>query len=79
MYTDGLVERRDSSMTDSVAHLLATARGAAASSLEHRLDRLLMRQPLRHRRRHLRHRHPCDLTHRPAGAAGAEAVSDITA
>lgn len=41
MYTDGLVERRDSSMTDSVAHLLATARGAAASSLEHRLDRLL--------------------------------------
>ncbi|MFF3565301.1 SpoIIE family protein phosphatase [Streptomyces sp. NPDC002574] len=41
MYTDGLVERRDSSMTDSVAHLLATARDAAPSSLEHRLDRLL--------------------------------------
>ncbi|MFJ4983613.1 SpoIIE family protein phosphatase [Streptomyces sp. NPDC088732] len=41
MYTDGLVERRDSSVTDSVAHLLATARDAAASSLEQRLDRLL--------------------------------------
>ncbi|MFD3455075.1 SpoIIE family protein phosphatase [Streptomyces sp. NPDC058691] len=42
MYTDGLIERRDSSVTDSVAHLLATARGAdPSSSLEQRLDRLL--------------------------------------
>ena len=40
MYTDGLVERRDSSLQDSLRHLIVTA-GLATPSLEHRLDRLL--------------------------------------
>ncbi|MFJ8659562.1 SpoIIE family protein phosphatase [Streptomyces sp. NPDC093795] len=40
MYTDGLVERRDTSVQDSVAQLLATAQ-APAGSLERRLDLLL--------------------------------------
>ncbi|OKI02222.1 antitermination regulator [Streptomyces sp. CB02923] len=40
MYTDGLVERRDTAIHDSLAQLLATAR-TPAPTLEHRLDRLL--------------------------------------
>ncbi|MFD3726228.1 SpoIIE family protein phosphatase [Streptomyces sp. NPDC058671] len=40
MYTDGLVERRDTSVNDSMAQLLATAQ-APAASLERRLDLLL--------------------------------------
>ncbi|WP_199487879.1 SpoIIE family protein phosphatase [Actinomadura spongiicola] len=40
MYTDGLVERRDGSLQDSLAHLLTTARRPAAD-LETRLDNLL--------------------------------------
>ncbi|MFI0260679.1 SpoIIE family protein phosphatase [Streptomyces sp. NPDC017056] len=40
MYTDGLVERRDTAIHDSLAQLLATAQ-TPAPSLEHRLDRLL--------------------------------------
>ncbi|GAA1535650.1 SpoIIE family protein phosphatase [Actinomadura kijaniata] len=40
MYTDGLVERRDGTMQEALEHLLATARGPAAS-LETRLDHLL--------------------------------------
>ncbi|MFJ8769745.1 SpoIIE family protein phosphatase [Streptomyces clavifer] len=40
MYTDGLIERRDTSVEDSLSQLLTTAR-AAAPSLERRLDRLL--------------------------------------
>ncbi|MEV5593828.1 SpoIIE family protein phosphatase [Streptomyces sp. NPDC052496] len=40
MYTDGLVERRDTAIHDSLAQLLATAQ-APAPTLEHRLDRLL--------------------------------------
>ncbi|MEU2182238.1 SpoIIE family protein phosphatase [Streptomyces thermolilacinus] len=40
MYTDGLVERRDTAVQDSLNHLLTTARGPAPS-LGHRLDRLL--------------------------------------
>ncbi|MFH9424010.1 SpoIIE family protein phosphatase [Streptomyces sp. NPDC017529] len=40
MYTDGLVERRDTAIHDSLAQLLATAQ-SPAPSLEHRLDRLL--------------------------------------
>ncbi|MEU7157582.1 SpoIIE family protein phosphatase [Streptomyces chrestomyceticus] len=40
MYTDGLVERRDTAIHESLAQLLATAQ-APAASLEHRLDRLL--------------------------------------
>ncbi|MCS0637936.1 SpoIIE family protein phosphatase [Streptomyces sp. LP05-1] len=40
MYTDGLVERRDSSLQDSLTHLLGTA-GESTASLEQRLDRLL--------------------------------------
>ncbi|WP_442812554.1 SpoIIE family protein phosphatase [Streptomyces sp. NBC_01210] len=40
MYTDGLVERRDSSIHDSLQHLIATA-SVATQSLEQRLDRLL--------------------------------------
>ncbi|MDQ0792510.1 SpoIIE family protein phosphatase [Streptomyces sp. B1I3] len=40
MYTDGLIERRDTSVEDSLSQLLATAK-APAPSLERRLDRLL--------------------------------------
>ncbi|RSO22244.1 antitermination regulator, partial [Streptomyces sp. WAC 06725] len=40
MYTDGLVERRDTAIHDSLAQLLATAQSPAAT-LEHRLDQLL--------------------------------------
>ncbi|MER6239192.1 SpoIIE family protein phosphatase [Streptomyces clavifer] len=40
MYTDGLIERRDTSVEDSLSQLLTTAK-AAAPSLERRLDRLL--------------------------------------
>jgi PAS domain-containing protein len=40
MYTDGLVERRDTAVQDSLTQLLTTARGPAPS-LGHRLDRLL--------------------------------------
>ncbi|MFF9814849.1 SpoIIE family protein phosphatase [Streptomyces sp. NPDC014006] len=40
MFTDGLIERRDRSMEDSLAHLLTTARSAPAA-LDHQLDRLL--------------------------------------
>ncbi|MFF3327038.1 GAF domain-containing SpoIIE family protein phosphatase [Streptomyces sp. NPDC002889] len=40
MYTDGLVERKDSSLHDSLQHLIATA-SVSARSLEQRLDRLL--------------------------------------
>ncbi len=40
MYTDGLIERRDTSVQDSLTQLLATA-GAPAPTLERRLDRLL--------------------------------------
>ncbi|MFF3322328.1 SpoIIE family protein phosphatase [Streptomyces sp. NPDC002889] len=40
MYTDGLVERRDTAVHDSLTQLLATAQ-APAASLERRLDRLL--------------------------------------
>ncbi|MFI1658869.1 SpoIIE family protein phosphatase [Streptomyces sp. NPDC020472] len=42
MYTDGLVERRDTSVHDSVTQLLATAR-LPADGLERRLDLLLSR------------------------------------
>ncbi|MFJ6350570.1 SpoIIE family protein phosphatase [Streptomyces sp. NPDC054835] len=42
MYTDGLVERRDTSVHDSVAQLLATAR-LPTDGLEGRLDLLLSR------------------------------------
>ncbi|MFE2010338.1 SpoIIE family protein phosphatase [Streptomyces sp. NPDC059491] len=42
LYTDGLVERRDTSVHDSVAQLLAVA-GMPADSLERRLDLLLSR------------------------------------
>ncbi|MET9348520.1 SpoIIE family protein phosphatase [Streptomyces termitum] len=42
MYTDGLVERRDTAVHDSVAQLLATAR-MPADGLERRLDLLLER------------------------------------
>ncbi|MEU9860199.1 SpoIIE family protein phosphatase [Streptomyces sp. NPDC047971] len=42
MYTDGLVERRDTSVHDSVAQLLTVAR-MPADSLERRLDLLLAR------------------------------------
>ncbi|MFD7962888.1 SpoIIE family protein phosphatase [Streptomyces zaomyceticus] len=42
MYTDGLVERRDTPVEDSVAQLLAVAR-LPSDSLEHRLDQLLAR------------------------------------
>ncbi|WP_225805412.1 SpoIIE family protein phosphatase [Streptomyces sp. NK15101] len=42
MYTDGLVERRDTSVHDSVAQLLAAAR-LPADCLERRLDLLLSR------------------------------------
>ncbi|MFD6247798.1 SpoIIE family protein phosphatase [Streptomyces roseolus] len=42
MYTDGLVERRDTAVHDSVAQLLAVARQPSAS-LERRLDQLLAR------------------------------------
>ncbi|MFJ9809170.1 SpoIIE family protein phosphatase [Streptomyces sp. NPDC101158] len=42
MYTDGLVERRDTSVHESVAQLLAVAR-MPADSLERRLDMLLAR------------------------------------
>lgn len=41
MYTDGLVERRDRSVQDTLKHLLTTARGAS-QDLEQRLDRLLI-------------------------------------
>ncbi|GAB2891061.1 SpoIIE family protein phosphatase [Streptomyces deserti] len=40
MYTDGLIERRDRSMEESLTHLLTTAR-TAASTLDQQLDRLL--------------------------------------
>ncbi len=40
MYTDGLVERRDTAIHDSLTQLLATAQ-SPASTLEHRLDQLL--------------------------------------
>ncbi|MEU5217059.1 SpoIIE family protein phosphatase [Streptomyces sp. NPDC020807] len=42
MYTDGLVERRDTAVHDSVAQLLTVAR-QPSDSLERRLDRLLAR------------------------------------
>ncbi|MFE5794302.1 SpoIIE family protein phosphatase [Streptomyces sp. NPDC056503] len=42
MYTDGLVERRDTAVHDSVAQLLAVAR-LPSESLEGRLDQLLAR------------------------------------
>ncbi|MFF9150090.1 SpoIIE family protein phosphatase [Streptomyces sp. NPDC014861] len=42
MYTDGLVERRDTAVLDSVAHLLTVAR-QPSDSLERRLDQLLER------------------------------------
>ncbi|POX57698.1 antitermination regulator [Streptomyces sp. Ru62] len=40
MYTDGLIERRDRSVEESLSHLLDTAR-AAPSTLDQQLDRLL--------------------------------------
>ncbi|MGI5404524.1 SpoIIE family protein phosphatase [Streptomyces sp. CA-135486] len=40
MYTDGLVERRDTAVHESLAQLIATAQ-APATTLERRLDRLL--------------------------------------
>ncbi|MDF3301242.1 SpoIIE family protein phosphatase [Streptomyces tropicalis] len=40
MYTDGLIERRDRSMEDSMSHLLAMARNAP-HTLDQQLDRLL--------------------------------------
>lgn len=40
MYTDGLIERRDRSVEDSLAQMLTTARGGP-SALDRRLDRLL--------------------------------------
>ncbi|MFJ3222488.1 SpoIIE family protein phosphatase [Streptomyces sp. NPDC086783] len=40
MYTDGLIERRDRSVEESLKQLLTTAR-ATAPSLDHQLDRLL--------------------------------------
>ncbi|MEU8840587.1 SpoIIE family protein phosphatase [Streptomyces roseus] len=40
MFTDGLVERRDSSVEESLAHLVGAA-AAGAGDLDHRLDRLL--------------------------------------
>jgi PAS domain-containing protein len=41
MYTDGLVERRDTAVQESLSQLLASAQDPA-SSLERRLDRLLL-------------------------------------
>ncbi|MFE6994245.1 PP2C family protein-serine/threonine phosphatase, partial [Streptomyces pharetrae] len=41
MYTDGLVERRDSSVEESLTHLLSTASRAAPTALDQQLDRLL--------------------------------------
>lgn len=40
MYTDGLVERRDSSVQDSLGHLMNAA-AAGAGDLDRQLDRLL--------------------------------------
>ncbi|MFI8280448.1 PP2C family protein-serine/threonine phosphatase [Streptomyces sp. NPDC085929] len=40
MFTDGLVERRDSSVEDSLGHLVSAA-ACGADDLDHRLDRLL--------------------------------------
>ncbi|GAA4792291.1 SpoIIE family protein phosphatase [Streptomyces ziwulingensis] len=40
MYTDGLIERRDRSVEESLTQLLTTARSAPAT-LDHQLDRLL--------------------------------------
>jgi serine phosphatase RsbU (regulator of sigma subunit) len=40
MYTDGLVERRDTAVHDSLTQLLTTAQ-APAATLDRRLDRLL--------------------------------------
>ncbi|MFE6358433.1 SpoIIE family protein phosphatase [Streptomyces sp. NPDC057806] len=40
MYTDGLIERRDRSVEESLVHLLTTAR-TAPSTLDQQLDRLL--------------------------------------
>lgn len=42
MYTDGLIERRDRSVHDTLGHLVENARGAAPN-LDLRLDRLLVR------------------------------------
>jgi serine phosphatase RsbU (regulator of sigma subunit)/PAS domain-containing protein len=41
MYTDGLVERRDSSVEESLTHLLSTASRTAPTALDQQLDRLL--------------------------------------
>ena len=41
MYTDGLVERHDSSVEESLSHLLATASRTAPTALDQQLDRLL--------------------------------------
>ncbi|MFC0052610.1 SpoIIE family protein phosphatase [Streptomyces actinomycinicus] len=40
MYTDGLIERRDRSVEESVSHLVETA-GAVTTTLDQQLDRLL--------------------------------------
>ncbi|EFF88238.1 stage II sporulation protein E [Streptomyces sp. e14] len=40
MYTDGLIERRDRSVEESLTHLLTTAR-SAPKTLDQQLDRLL--------------------------------------
>ncbi len=40
MFTDGLVERRDSSVQDSLGHLVQAA-AACSGDLDGRLDRLL--------------------------------------
>ncbi|MFF5256176.1 SpoIIE family protein phosphatase [Streptomyces leeuwenhoekii] len=40
MYTDGLIERRDRSVEETLSHLVSTAR-AAPSTLDQQLDRLL--------------------------------------
>ncbi|MET9445412.1 SpoIIE family protein phosphatase [Streptomyces sp. NPDC006610] len=41
MYTDGLIERRDLSVEESLTQLLTTARTAAPTALDQQLDRLL--------------------------------------
>lgn len=41
MYTDGLVERHDRSVEESLSHLLATASRTAPTALDQQLDRLL--------------------------------------
>lgn len=40
MYTDGLIERRDRSVEESLTHLLTTA-ATVPGTLDQRLDRLL--------------------------------------